>query len=65
MTRAHGAEDFPAALEAALATDWPYPKMLHWYFSRHTLELAAPDFEARAFAAFERVGFLKARLGLT
>jgi hypothetical protein len=65
VTRAHGAEDFPAALEAALATDWPYPKMLHWYFSRHTLELAAPDFEARAFAAFERVGFLKARLGLT
>lgn len=64
VIRAQGAEDYPAALAAALATDWPYPKMLHWYFSRHTLELAAPDFEARAFAAFERVGFPKARLGL-
>lgn len=64
VTRAHGAEDYATALEAALATDWPYPKMLYWYFSRHTLELAAPDFEARAFAAFARVGFSKERLGL-
>ncbi len=51
VTRAYGAEDYPAALEPALAADWPYPKMLHSYFSRHTLELEAPDFEARAFAA--------------
>lgn len=64
VTRAHGAEDYAAALEVVLARDWPYPQMLHWYFSRHTLELAAPDFEARAFAAFERVGFSKGRLGL-
>lgn len=64
ITRAHGATDYPAALEAALARDWAYPQMLHWYFSRHTLELAAPDFEARAFAAFERVGFSKDRLGI-
>ncbi len=64
VTRAYGADDFPQALQAALATDWPYPQMLHWYFSRHTLELAAPDFEARAFAAFARVGFSKERLGV-
>lgn len=64
VTRAQGAADFPGALETALATDWPYPKMLHWYFSRHTLELDAADFEARAFAAFARVGFSKERLGL-
>jgi hypothetical protein len=64
VTRASGPEDFPAALGAALAADWPYAKMMHWYFSRHTLELAAPDFEARAFAAFERVGFPPERFGL-
>lgn len=64
ITRAFGAEDYPAALETALARDWPYARMLHWYFSRHSLELAAPDFETRAFAAFARVGFPKDRLGL-
>jgi hypothetical protein len=64
VTLAQGAEDYPTALAAALATPRPYPQMLHWYFSRHTLELAAPDFEARAFAAFARVGFSKERLGV-
>jgi hypothetical protein len=57
-------DDFPQALEAALAARWPYAKMLHWYFSRHTLELAAPDFETRALAAFAKVGFPAKRLGL-
>jgi len=47
-----------------LTARWHYPQMLHWYFSRHTLELAAPDFEARAFAAFARVGFSRDRLGV-
>jgi hypothetical protein len=56
--------EFPKALEAALAARWPYARMLHWYFSRHTLELSAPDFEDRALAAFARVGFPRARLGL-
>jgi hypothetical protein len=64
VTRAHGADDFPQALHTALSAHWPYPQMLHWYFSRHTLELAAPDFETRAFAAFARVGFSKERLGV-
>lgn len=64
VTRAHGPEDFPAALAAALGTDWRYPKMLHWYFTRHTLEVAAPSFENRVFAAFETVGYPRARLGL-
>jgi hypothetical protein len=64
VTRATGAADFPRALDAALSQDWAYPKMLHWYFSRHTVELAAPDFEARAFAAFARVDFPRERFGL-
>jgi len=64
VTRAYGADDFPGALQTALTARWHYPQMLHWYFSRHTLELAAPDFEARAFAAFARVGFSRDRLGV-
>lgn len=64
IVRAHGADDYPTALRTALTADWPFARMLHWYFSRHTLELAAPDFETRAFAAFERVGFPKDRLGV-
>lgn len=56
--------DCPQALQAALATHWPYPQMLHWYFSRHTVELAAPDFETRALAAFAKVGFPRDRLGI-
>jgi hypothetical protein len=58
-------EEFGAALEAALARDWPYAQMLHWYYSRFTVELAAPDFEARAFAAFAKVGFGRERLGVS
>jgi hypothetical protein len=64
VTQAAGAADFPMALEAALAADWAYPEMIHWYFSRHTVELAARDFEDRVFAAFDRVGFPCARLDL-
>jgi hypothetical protein len=61
---AKGEADFPQALAAALGRDWPFARMLHWYYSLHTLELDAPDFEERAFAAFARVGFPKDRLGL-
>jgi hypothetical protein len=64
VTHATGAADFPRALEAALATDWPYPEMVYWYFHRHALELAAPDFEDRAFEAFARVGVPRERFGL-
>jgi hypothetical protein len=64
VTRATDETDFPQALAAALAADWPYAKMLHWYFGRHTLELDAPDFEARALAGFAKVGFSRERLGL-
>lgn len=64
VIRATDEADFPQALEAALARTWPFAKMLHWYYSQHALELAAPDFEARAFAVFARVGFPKERLGL-
>lgn len=62
--RAGDEADFPQALAAALGRGWPYARMLHWYYSRHALELAAPDFEERAFVAFARVGFPKERLGL-
>lgn len=62
--RAAGSADFPAALDAALSRDWAFAKMLHWYYGQHTLDLDAPDFEARAFAAFARVGFPPDRLGL-
>lgn len=64
VARVREAEDFPQVLEEALSLRWPFVRMLHWYFSRHTLELAAPDFEDRAFAAFEKVGFPKDRLGI-
>lgn len=65
VTRAHAPEEFPAALEAALAANWRYPKMLQWYFTRHTLEVAAPEFEDRVFAAFASVGYTRDRLGLS
>ncbi len=64
VTQARDEVDFPRALDTALSAHWPYPKMLHWYFGQHTLELAAPDFEDRAIAAFARVGFSSQRLGL-
>lgn len=62
--RIHQPEDFGAALKAALDRDWPFARMLHWYYSRFTVELAAPDFETRAFAAFAKVGFGRERLGV-
>jgi hypothetical protein len=64
IVRASGPADFPQALDHALSADWDYAAMLHWYFSRHTVELAAQDFEDRAFAAFARVGFPRERFGL-
>lgn len=64
VVRARDEADFPQALAAALGRGWPFARMLHWYYSHYALELAAPDFETRAFAAFERVGFPKDRLGL-
>ena len=64
VTQATGAADFPQALEEAQAANWAYPEMIYWYFSRHTLELSAKDFEDRAFAAFARVGFPPERFGL-
>lgn len=60
--RARDEADFPRALGLALAEDWPYPEMLYWYFSSHTVELDAPDFEARVWRAFARVGFPPERL---
>lgn len=62
VTRAQGPEDFATALQTALNSDWRYPKMLHWYFNRHTLEVAAPEFETRVFAAFAAVGYPRDRL---
>lgn len=64
VTQATDAADFSRALETALVAAWDYPEMIYWYFSRHTVELAAKDFETRAFAAFARVGFPRDRFGL-
>jgi hypothetical protein len=51
-------------LHQALTTERRYAKMIHWYFTRHTLEVASPDFEARVLDAFAKVGFGRDRLGL-
>lgn len=64
VTRVHQPADFPQALHHALTTERRYAKMIHWYFTRHTLEVAAPDFEARVLDVFAKVGFGRARLGL-
>lgn len=64
VTRVHRPEDFADALQGALAANWRYAKMLHWYFGRHTLDLTAPDFEDRLFATFAKAGFPRERLGL-
>jgi hypothetical protein len=62
VVRVRRTDEFAGALAAALAPRWPYAKMLYWYFSQHALELEAPDFEDRCFAAFARVGFPRERL---
>jgi hypothetical protein len=64
VTRVHQPADFPQALHQALTTERRYAKMIHWYFTRHTLEVASPDFEARVLDAFAKVGFGRDRLGL-
>lgn len=64
VTRVHRPEDFATALDSALAAKWRFRKMLFWYFSRHTLDLTAPDFHDRLFATFDRAGFSRKRLGL-
>lgn len=50
-------EFFPDALSTALAGNWRFAKMLYWYFSQYTVDLGAPDFEARLCAIIERAGF--------
>lgn len=64
VTRAQHPDDFPAALQAALTTDWRFGKMLYWYFSQHTLDTKAADFEDRLFARFARAGFDRQRFWL-
>lgn len=64
VTRVHQPAEFPQALHHALTTERRYAKMVHWYFTRHTLEVAAHDFETRVLDAFAKVGFGRDRLGL-
>lgn len=32
------AQDWPAARDAALAKDWPFPAFLHWFLRRHCID---------------------------
>jgi hypothetical protein len=64
VTRVQAPEGFDVALQTALSTDWRYAKMLHWYFTRHTLDSEADDFDVKLWARFELVGFPRARFGL-
>lgn len=57
-------QDFPPALDRALAARPDYARMLYWYFSENTLEVAAPDFEPRLFAHLARSGFDARALGI-
>ncbi len=50
-------EHFSESLTIALSGNWRFAKMVYWYFSQYTIELGAPDFEARLCAIFERAGF--------
>ena len=64
VSRARAVDDFAQALEQALTRDWRFAKMVHWHFSRHTIEVAAPDFDQKIIAAFAKAGFPPERLGL-
>ncbi len=55
-TKVESSELFSEALATALSVNWRFAKMLYWYFSQYTVELDAPDFEARLCAIFERAG---------
>lgn len=48
------ADEFPGALDRALTVPRDFDAMLHWYFSRHTLGLDAPDFAQRALGVIDR-----------
>ncbi len=58
------AEDFPQALQRALARPRDYAAFLFWYFHDQCLWLGAPDLAARIWRIFADAGFPPARLGL-
>ena len=64
VTRVHDPDGFAEALQSALSADGRYAKMLYWYFTRHTLDITAPDFEDRLWATFAKVGFPRERFGI-
>lgn len=64
VTRVHHPDGFAAALQSALSADFRYAKMLYWYFTRHTLDITASDFEDRLWTTFAKVGFARERFGL-
>ena len=57
-------EDFPAALHRALTRPQDMDAGLWWYFTRHTLDIESPGFEARLLDHLSRFGFPPQRLGL-
>jgi|GEM_PF-18616 len=57
-------EDFPTALSRALTRPQDMDAGLWWYFTRHTLDIESPGFEARLLDHLSRFGFPPQRLGL-
>ena len=57
--------DLPSTLDRALSRDWDFAKMLYWYFSAHSLQVAAPTFPERLLQLFGKAGFGPDRLGLS
>lgn len=56
------AGEFPTALAQALARPRAHDAGLHWYFTRHCLQIDAADFEARLFAILAAGGYSPDRL---
>lgn len=58
------AAEWPAAMAAALARDWPFEAFLYWFLARNTINAGAPDLWARTLARFAASGIDAAALGL-
>jgi cytidylate kinase len=57
-------DEVAPALQRALDGPRDFSRQLYWYFSRHTLDIDSPGFEARLFAHLARFGFPRERFGL-
>lgn len=48
--------EFAVKLKGALARDWDYAGMLHWYFKNHTIRINSRRFQSSLTRAIETVG---------